>query len=429
MASAKEEWRQGWTLPLAAGLGYGVAVTYAYSLGIFIGPLEAEFGWSRSSITSGLTIVSFTFLFLAPFVGMLVDRFGARRVALPGLLLYCLGFGALSLASDSTWSWWALWGLVALGAVCVQAAVWTAAVASRFDTSRGLAIAVTLSGAGLGSSLVPLLANALIVSFDWRTAYWMMALIFVVTVLPPLLFFFHDATDRSTRSSGKPRAAKPADAPGMSVSAAVRSRRFVVMTVSILIFVLIVAGLLVHFVPMLTGAGLDANIAASAAALIGLGAMAGRVAAGFLIDRFSGPRIGFVVFILPVAAIVMLLNFDGSPAYAFATALILGLALGGEIDVMAYLASRYFGLRNFGTIFSALIGFQTFASGSGPFLTGLVYDSQGSYAPFLYGSIPALVVAAALVATLGRYPDLASAPQAAEADREQPGSGTERPAT
>jgi MFS family permease len=408
LRTAREEWRQGWALPLAAGLGYGVAVTYAYSLGIFIAPLEAEFGWSRSSITSGLTIVSFTFLFLAPFVGVLVDRFGARRVALPGLVLYCLGFGSLSLASDSTWTWWALWGLLALGAVCVQAAVWTAAVASRFDTSRGLAIAVTLSGAGLGSSLVPLLANALISSFDWRSAYWMMGLIFVIMVLPPLLLFFHDASDRATKKTGQARAAKPVDAPGLSIGEAIRSRRFIVMALAIVVFVLIVAGLLVHFVPMLTGGGLDPNIAASAAALIGVGAMVGRVAAGFLIDRFSGPKVGFLVFLLPVAALLMLIHFDGTPAFAFATAFILGLALGGEIDVMAYLASRYFGLRNFGTIFSALIGFQTFASGTGPFLAGLAYDSYDSYLPLLYGAIPALIVAAAMVATLGSYPDYGS---------------------
>lgn len=412
LRTAKQEWQQGWTLPLVAGLGYGVAVTYAYSFGIFIGPLETEFGWSRSSITSGLTIVSVTFLFLAPFTGSLIDRFGARRIALPGIVLYCLGFASLSLASDSVWLWCVLWALLALGAVCVQAAVWTAAVASRFDTSRGLAIAVTLSGAGLGSSLVPLLANALVVSAGWRTAYWAMALIYLALTLPLLLIFFHDANDRSPGASGKRRETNQSDIPGMSVRAAVRSRRFVLMAVSIVIFVVIVAGLMVHFVPMLTSRGLDPTAAASAAALIGIGAMVGRVTAGFLVDRFTGHKVGFLVFVLPIFAVLMLLNFDGSPAFAFATAFILGLALGGEIDVMAYLTSRYFGLRNFGTIFSVLIGLQTFASGAGPFLAGLVHDRSGSYVPLLHGAVPALLIAALLVGALGGYTDLVDEPPA-----------------
>lgn len=397
------EWRAGWPLPAVSAIGYAAGITYLYSLGVFIDPLEREFGWSRVQVTSGLTIVSGLFVLLAPFMGMFIDRWGARRVALPGMLFYCAALAGLSLAGSSLWSWWLLWVFVGLGALCVQAAVWTAAVASRFDHSRGLAMAITLCGAGIGSAISPILGQYYIAELGWRGAYLALAGTFAALSLPLLFMFFYDASDKAA-ASGAARSRDRSNIPGLGMREALLSSRFIRIAFVSLVVVTAMTSLLVHAVPMLVAGGLDRTTAAAAAGFIGIGSIAGRLAGGVLLDRISGALVGAVAFSLPIVVCVLLLRFDGSASGAFVIAFLLGLSLGGEVDVLAYLTTRYFGLRNFGTLFAIIVALQTLALGIGPLIAGHIFDQYGSYEPLLFGLTPVFAIAALMVVTLGPYP-------------------------
>lgn len=396
--AAAQEWRENCLLPVVSALGYFAGISYLYSLGLFIAPLEQEFGWSRATITSGLSIVSIVYVGLVPLLGWLIDRHGARRFAVPGMLFYSLALAALGLANSSPWSWWLLWTLLAIGAACVQGAVWTAAVAARFDSSRGLAIAITFCGAGIGSATIPLGAEALIAEFGWRNAYVIMGASFAAVVFP-LLFLFFERGPATRLAAAKSRPART----GFGIREALVSSRFVRISLASFLIVTAITGLLIHFVPILTALGMERGDAASAAAMIGLGSIAGRLGCGLLLDRFPGALIGAVSFSLPIVVCVLLLQSEAA-AIAPLVAFVLGLSLGSELDVMAYLTSRYFGLRNFGMLFSILVGIQTMALGVGPLIAGYIYDSRGSYHPMLWGMMPLFVVSAAMIASLGRYP-------------------------
>src|SRR5262245_32074958 len=102
---AASEWRSNWTVVLAGAAGGSLATIHLYSTGVMMAPLEQEFGWSRALISSGVSIVSVVGVILSPFLGMLVDRIGARRVALTGAILFCLFVASLSLATSNEWSW------------------------------------------------------------------------------------------------------------------------------------------------------------------------------------------------------------------------------------------------------------------------------------------------------------------------------------
>src|SRR5687767_6202377 len=106
---AKDEFRKGWSLLIAAALGTSVAAITFYSMGIFVQPLQEAFGWSRGFVTSGLTVYAVVSVILAGFVGYAIDKFGPRRVALPGLLIFCSLFAALSLTSGSKIIWIVFW--------------------------------------------------------------------------------------------------------------------------------------------------------------------------------------------------------------------------------------------------------------------------------------------------------------------------------
>ena len=143
--TATGEWRNYWHLPVTAGLGYATATMYVYGMGPFIEPIQQEFGWSRAQISSGITIAAFFSAVFGIPVGMVVDRVGPRRVGLIGVLLMGAAVAMLGTATGSKSNWVMLWGILAFSTLWVQATVWTSAVNSRFEKSRGLALAITLS--------------------------------------------------------------------------------------------------------------------------------------------------------------------------------------------------------------------------------------------------------------------------------------------
>lgn len=402
----RAEWRAGWPLPLASALGLAVSVTHIYTAGLFIAPLEQEFGWSRTAITSGLSIISLFSVCLAPFMGMAIDRWGSRRIGLPGILLYCGAVASLSLATGSLWSWWALWVLLALGSICTKATVWTTAVASRFDEARGFALAITLCGAGVGSAVLPIMAVAFLSEFGWRGAYVAMGAVLAAVSVPVLFFFFYDAGDTKGKAEGTGRSGDRSHLPGLGIREAMLSTRYLRLAVASLAAVSAVTALMVHLVPILSSRGMDMAAAAAAASLVGIGSVTGRLGAGYLLDRMSGPLIGAIAFTMPILVALALLHVDASPQMAMPIAFLLGLSVGGEVDVIAYLTTRFFGLRNFGTLFGTLVGMQSLAVGIGPVLAGYVYDQTASYDWVLIGVVPVFALAALMVGTLGRYPVL-----------------------
>ena len=152
-ASAVKEWRSFGTLPVAAAIGYSTAVLHTYGIGAFVAPLQQEFSWSRAQISGGITIAGLVGAVMSVPIGMLVDRLGPRIVGLIGVLLMTGAFALLGTATGSTANWLSLWCVIAFANLWLQATVWTSAVGSRFEKSRGLAFAITLSGASLSAAI------------------------------------------------------------------------------------------------------------------------------------------------------------------------------------------------------------------------------------------------------------------------------------
>ena len=404
--TAKSEWRKFWPLPFAAGLGYATAVMYVYAMGPFIAPISQEFGWSRAQVSSGITIAAFfSAIFCIP-IGMLVDRVGPRRVGLFGALMMCACVALLGTATGSELNWIALWGLLAVSTLFVQATVWTSAVTSRFEQSRGLALAITLSGASLSAAVFPLLATWLIDYTGWRQAFMVMAAVWVVLVFPILLLSFRGANDklRNPQASVTHTVKKLS---GVSLSQGLRSTALYKLVMAGGFFSFTAIGIVVHFVPILTGAGAEPLAAAGMASLVGIFSIIGRVGTGFLLDRFPGHLIGGAAFVIPVIACTLLL-FDGAnPLSQALAAAIFGLTLGSEVDVIAYLAARYFGLKNFGALYGAMVMALSLGVAFGPLGAGAAYDLYGGYAPFLYLTMVLMALSAVALFSLGATPDAA----------------------
>lgn len=409
-ASTGGEWRRGWRLVIAAAMGTGMASTQAVTLGTFVHPLQDAFGWGRAEITSGLAIGSMGTILLTPLLGRIVDRFGARRVVLIGIWLYALGVAGLGRAGPDIASWYAAWAMLALLCMGMSPVAWTLAIASRFERGRGFALAVTLGGLNVASATLPFVAVQLIETIGWRMTYVALGAMPLLLVLPPALAWFHDASDLRRKARAQAGAADdphadPAPATtGYRLSEAIGTTRFWRMIVCLMLVGGSVSALNIHFQPMLADAGMSASQAALIAGLLGPVSFVGRLATGYLLDRVPAPLVAGPAFALPIISCFILRDFDGSMGAAIAVAALNGMTIGAEIDLIAFLASRYFGMRQFGLIYGICFSSFTILYGVMPAIAGRIYDSTGSYDGVLIVLGLMLAASATLAATLGRYP-------------------------
>lgn len=401
------EWRSGWTLVASAGAGMSLSPIVMYTMGLFIAPLEAEFGWSRTFITGGMMVNAVIGVALAAFVGALIDRIGPRRIAIPGAIIFCVSFAALSANNGLQALWWGLWLLIAIGNLLIKPTVWTAAVASRFVDARGLAIALVLCGSSFSGFLAPMVAGYTIETYGWRSAYLILGIGWMAVALPLIFLFFFGAADLLRTGAGTPAQSTATLKSGLGIREALLSGPFLKLAIGTPIAIFTLTAAIIHFVPMVSAGGLDRPSAIAIASVIGLASIAGRLTTGTLLDRFIGTRVGAVVFVIPLIAYLILLDFDGEIWLAVIVAFLLGFCAGAEFEVASYLSSRFFGLRNFGALFGLIVGLLGLATGLGPVVAGYVYDRFGSYEPALWGAIPLCLLASALIATLGPYPSTA----------------------
>ena len=399
-ASAGVEWRRHFMLPIAAALGYATSVIHIYGFGSFLGPISAEFGWSRLETTAGLTIATLTQAAFGIPIGMMLDRIGPRRFGLAGIFLTVAAFALLGTATGDLPNWYLLWGVMAFATLPVQATIWTSAVATRFEASRGLAFAVTLCGASVAAALFPYLATKLIAAYGWRQAFALQAAIWLVIAFPIIFFFFRGAHDRAAGSSEAVAKRQPVG--GVRFLAGLRSSVYLRLLLASLLFTFPTIALVIHFVPILTGRGFDVLAAAGVASLIGLSSIIGRLGTGVLLDRFRAPLVGAGAFLLPCAGCLLLLVASDSYAAALGAAVLIGLSVGAEMDVIVYLTTRYFGLKSFGALFGGLLAAISIAVATGPLGASYAYDRFGNYIGFLWIAVALTTASSVALATLPR---------------------------
>lgn len=401
---AAAEWRSYWFLPFAAALGYATSVLHIYSFGPFIEPLQQEFGWSRAQISSGIMIASIVSAVFCVPIGILVDKVGPRRLALIGILAMCGSVALLSTATGSKTNWFLLWVGTAIGTLWIQATVWTSAVNSRFEASRGLALAITLSGASISATVFPLAATWLIGEYGWRTAFQTLSGCWLLLVFPIMFFCFKSVHDDIKKASAAGTTAAKKVLKGLTIAQGLRSPALYKLLLASSMFSFTAIGLVVHFVPILTDRGAEPLSAAAMASLVGIFSIIGRLGTGFLLDRFPGHVIGSIAFLIPILGCSLLLVEGSNPVFQAVAAAVFGLTLGSEVDVIAYLAAKYFGLKNFGALYGALVMALSMGTAFGPLSAGALYDAFGSYTPFLQLTMFLMGVSAIALFSLGSTP-------------------------
>lgn len=224
--------------------------------------------------------------------------------------------------------------------------------------------------------------------------------IWAAVVFPIMLLFF-----RGARDQGRKVQAAPVDRttiPGMTVADGLRMPAFYKLLIASGLFTFTALGIIVHFVPILTDAGTAPLAAASIASLVGIVSIIGRLGTGLLLDRLPAHWVGSAVFVLPIVACALLFLDGSNPLSQSIAAAIFGLTVGAEVDVIAYLVSRHFGLKDFGVFSGAMIGALALGVAFGPLGAGAAFDRYGSYEQFLMLTMALMAVSSLALASLGR---------------------------
>jgi MFS family permease len=406
--SERSEFRLGGRVLAAALLGVtcGASPIPFNVLPLVMGPIHAEYGWDFAQIAAGVTLFGIIASLLAPVFGAMADRVGVRRVALTSLFLFALMFAAFYFVPASVGGWWVFWALLGIIGIGSTPVTWSRAISLWFNKNRGLALGIMLLGTSLAAFVVPQIAQYAIREWGWRSAFPVVALLPLLIGLPIGLLWF-----REPRPEERPAGISDASGVviGVTLKEAARDYRFWVLIASILIIALAYGGAHIHIAQIVSLHGFSGQVAANVLGVVALGILTGRLLVGFLFDRFWAPGIAFPALLLPAIACWLLMGTGTSLPLLMFGAFLLGFAAGTESDVIAYLAARYFGMANYGSIYGALYMPFGIASAISPIVYGLVRDRTGSYDPMLTAAMGMFAVGGSLLLLLGRYPDWAAA--------------------
>jgi len=224
-----------------------------------------------------------------------------------------------------------------------------------------------------------------------------------VLLLPLPLLFFLIREPAQAAAARKPSAhAIESALPGLTRAEALRTPSFWLLTPAIFLASMALIGTTAHAVPMLTERGFTSLIGTTAISCFFFGGIAGQLTSGFFSDRIDSPRVALPYFLCALIG-AMVVHVTHNQAVLLGGAVLMGMGQGAEIAFAAYLTSRYFGLRAYGSIYSLLFASSNIGIGVGLITMGFVHDQAGSYRPMTYVFGVALTVAFVLIALLGPY--------------------------
>lgn len=381
--------RYGWVVVAAGALTTCVAMGAMFSLAVFLDPLTAATGWSRTGVSSAMTL-NFLIMGLGGFAwGAISDRFGARVVVFIGAVVLGL---ALVLASRATSlvQFQLTYGiLVGLAASAFFTPI-IAATTGWFDTHRSLAVSLVSAGMGVAPMTISPFARWLISTYDWRAAMLIIGIVAWVLLIPAASLIRN--APRSLAQAGDPLAVSK---PSLTVSQALRSPQFIVLGLTFFACCAAHSGPIFHMVSYAMHCGIGPMAAVSIYSLEGLAGLGGRLLFGVLADRLGVKRVLITGLFIQASVIASyLLVRDLGEFYALA--IVFGMTYGGVMPLYAVLAREYFGQHIMGTVFGAATMLSSIGMSIGPVAGGWAFDHFGGYAWMFIASSAIGLGAAAL---------------------------------
>jgi MFS family permease len=400
----------GWIIVVVSFLiGFTESGVFQNILSIFMKPMVEEFGWTRASVTGAIAFGSVCGGLLSLVVGPILDRHGPRMVSFWGIFLLSIGLGAMTFVTD-LWQLYLFFGVGRMIAVGVLSLATAVSVSNWFFRFRGRAMGITKIGERLGSALLPMLVQFVILALGWRLAWGTLgAVVFLISGIPALLFLRHRPEDMGLLPDGvlpvsdargaadpsmkeKPDHSGNDSEPVWTRTQATRTKAFWVLTFLSSLIPFVQAGMNFHLYPFLTDQGLSETTAVLILSTFAAFGMAGSAIWGTLTERYRIQNLlainvigNGLIFLLLFWAVQFKFGGASGTGIIFFLAALHGIFHGGRNPMLPVLWAAFFGRRSLGSIYGLANPFYFTANAIGPIFAGLCFDLLGSYSfPFYF---------------------------------------------
>ncbi|WP_419814504.1 MFS transporter [Glacieibacterium sp.] len=398
------ETTQGWLVVLASMIGVAVGLSPIpfYTIGMFAPELSQAFGWSFAAMMGSIAVQSGVVMLISPGVGIVIDRYGARNVAMVSLMLFGLCFMSLGFSTGSLTLYYGQWVVMSVLGAGTLSATWTRVVNGWFDRNRGLALGIASTGTGLTGFLIKPFTAWLILNYGWRTAFVVIGMLPIVIGVPIVFRLFRE--NHAAVIDVAPDETVIVEEYGVTLRQALRDPRFWLLAAAFLLIAFALTAPTPNMENILKTFHFELPQIARITASFGLAVIAGRVIGGWLLDRIWAPLCAFGILMVPAVGSWLLTGSTVSPTSALLAILAIGFGAGFEFDLLAYLINRYFGQRHYGAIYGCFYAVIALGGGLGPVVYGFSFDRTGNYHAVLLSGVGCLIVGSLLLLLLGPYP-------------------------
>lgn len=383
----------GWIIVAVALVSMAFWLGIRTSFSVFYVAFLEEFHWSRGGAAGVQSMALITYTFLAPVVGGLIDRYGPRRVIVPGILVFAFGLGLCSLIKTLL-QFYLLYGVImGAGITCVGIVSYSAILAHWFEKRRGLASGIAVSGMGIGTFLLVPLSQELISRWGWRATFLVLGgLVLIILVPLNAILLRHKPADVGQFMDGEQLdglAAKEASTrnnPGngeaeWNIGTVLHSRRFWALMGFAFFSTISIYAVLVHSIQFLVDQGIDKMQAAFVLALVGVVSSAFRIIWGWVSD-WAGRELTFSVGVLCASLSVvslLLIEKTGNRDFIYGFLILFGMGWGVTAPMFMAVSADLFQGRIFGFIYGLVEAGIGVAGATGAWMAGAIYDRTGSY--------------------------------------------------
>jgi MFS family permease len=386
---------EGWRVVAACSVAAFFATIPLNTFSVFLKPVSDDFGWPREAPSSAFGTLTLVAAVSAPWLGRLLDRFGARRIILPALVLSGSAVASLSAMTSALWHLRVVFAVLGVATIGASHIASSRAIFGWFDALRGRALGLMLTGAAISGIVAPPAAQALIRAIGWRLAWLTFGLSTLLVALPAAVLFVRDRLPPAGNAT--------VAASGVPLGTALRTRVFWTLITVVFAGTIATSGAFVHIVALLGDRGVTPSAGALAVSALGGASLLSRILTGWMLDRFDARRVSMALLAVAAAGVFLLAGAH-SLGMGLLAAVCIGFGAGGEIDVTPYLLSRHFGLRSLATLYGFNWTAWGVAGAVGAMLLGREFDATGSYSRILILLGVVTLGSSALMATLPALP-------------------------
>lgn len=369
---------------------FGISVN---TFTVYVTPIEESLGWHRDHVTQAMGLAALAMAVASPFMGRLIDRFGARIVMTVGILV--IGVGSMLLAkTESRMYFYIVYAIAGVGQAAATIIPISLVISNWFDVKRGKALGFVMTGTGLGASVFVPLTKWIVESWSWRVSFFVMGCIMLLMLPLVLIFVRTRPTDMGLHPDGEQHAlATPKQLVGPTAIEALKTRTFWLIAVMMSLAGFVAMGLGVNLMPYLEKEALHSGmIAAVIISTISVFTVIGKVGIGAVADIWGVRKTVPLAFAIIIAGIFLMMGAK-AVLIAFVFAVVYGFAIGTPLLINPALTAECFGLKHFGVIFGMLTMLNTVGVALGTKIPSAMYVKAGNYMSVFVLSITLMAIA------------------------------------